>query len=77
MIQTKKRQDVLYSLMDIFLPERDTVTIDLPVKAEVPLVLAVVQRKMIKEYTEKQLDVRTVTRQFKVTNMHANYEVLG
>jgi hypothetical protein len=39
---------VLYSLMDIFLPEKDTVTIDLPVKSETPLVFAVLQRKMIK-----------------------------
>lgn len=77
LIQTKKRHDLLYTLLDIFFPEKDTVTIDIPVKSETPLVFAVLQRKQVKEYVEKQLDIRTVTRQFKVTNMHANYEVLG
>lgn len=63
--------------MDIFFPAKDTVTIDLPVKNDIPLVLAIVMKKQIKELTEKNLDIRTMTRQFKVGSMEANYEVLG
>ena len=30
--QTKKRQDLIYQILDIFMPDKDTVTIDIPVK---------------------------------------------
>ena len=63
--------------MDIFMPDKDTVTIDLPVKTDVPLILAVAYKKQIKELTEKYPDIRTMTRQFKIVNMNQNYEVLG
>ena len=49
LMQTKKRQDFLYMLLDIFMPDKDTVTIDLPLKSDVPLVLLVAQRKQVKE----------------------------
>jgi hypothetical protein len=64
-------------ILDIFMPDKDTVTIDLPIKTDVPLVFAIAEKKRVKELTEKNLDIRTMTRQFKVTNMPQNYEVLG
>lgn len=38
-------------LLDIFIPDKDTVTIDIPVKTDIPLVFAVVHKKQIKELT--------------------------
>jgi hypothetical protein len=64
-------------LLDIFMPEKDTVTIDIPLKADSPIVLAVAQKKQVKDLTEKNLDIRTMTRQFNVTNLNQSYEVLG
>lgn len=64
-------------LLDIFIPDKDTVTIDIPVKTDIPLVFAVVHKKQIKELTEKSPDIKSVTRQFNVTNLGQNYEVLG
>ena len=64
-------------LLDIFMPEKDTVTIDISLKADSPIVLAVAQKKQVKDLTEKNLDIRTMTRQFNVTNLNQSYEVLG
>lgn len=55
------------------MPDKDTVTIDIPVKTEVPLVIAVIAKKLVKEQTDKHLDLRTVTMGFKLPNMHQNY----
>jgi hypothetical protein len=59
------------------MPDRDTVTIDLPVHSEAPLVLALAQKKQLKELSEKHLDLRTMIRPFNIANMPPNYEVLG
>ena len=59
------------------MPDKDTVTIDIPVKTEVPLVIAVIAKKLVKEQTDKHLDLRTVTMGFKLPNMHQNYQILG
>lgn len=59
------------------MPEKDTVTIDISVKSEIPLVLAVLAKKQVKEQTEKNLDLKTMTKQFKLSNMPSNFEVLG
>lgn len=64
-------------LLDIFMPDRDTVTIDIPVKAKVPLVLAVAQKRYIKDLTDKNPDIKTVTKQFNVANLPQNYQILG
>ena len=42
---------MIYSLYDIIFPEKDIVTIDIPVKTDVMLVLAVAGKKKIKEMT--------------------------
>ena len=59
------------------MPEKDTVTIDIPITTEIPLVLAIIAKKQLKELTEKHLDLRTVTKQFKVPDLPANYDILG
>lgn len=63
--------------MDIFIPQRDTVTLDIPVKTDIPMVLGVVHKKQLKEITEKSPDIRSVTKQFSVGNLGQNYQVLG
>jgi hypothetical protein len=68
---------LLYQILDLVMPERDIVTIDISVKSEIPLVLAVLAKKMVKEQTEKHLDLRTMTKQFKLSNMPNNLNVLG
>ena len=64
-------------LIDIFMPQKDTATIDIPVKADLPLVLAVGQRKFVKDLVQKNLDIKTMTRQFNIANLNDKYEVLG
>ena len=59
------------------MPDKDTVTIDIPVKVNIPLVLGVAHKKQIKTLVEKSPDIKTMTRQFKVGNLNEKYEVLG
>lgn len=75
--QTKKRQDLLYTLYDIVFPQRDTVTIDLPIKTDVPVVLLVAQKKRVKEISQQYLDINKITGKFNVANLNSGYEVLG
>jgi hypothetical protein len=60
-------------LLDIFMPERDLVIIDIPMKTDYPLIFAVTQKKRVKDLTEKYPDIRTMTRQFHVANLHQSY----
>lgn len=44
----KKRQDLLYSLVyEAIYPEKDLITIDIPVKVDHPVVLALINRKKV------------------------------
>jgi hypothetical protein len=60
-------------LLDIFMPDKDTVTIDLPMDTDVPLVFAVCEKKSVKDLTEKYIDIRMMTRQFVIKNLPQNY----
>lgn len=60
-------------LLDIFMPEKDTVTIDIPMNADVPLVLAIIDKKKVKDIMEKYIDVRMLTRQFNIKSLPQNY----
>ena len=65
-------------ILDIFMPEKDTATIDLPLKTDIPLILGVIQKKQVKEFTEKYVDLKTMTRQFNVGNLsQSSFEILG
>lgn len=59
------------------MPDKDTVTIDLPLNTDVPLVFAITEKKRVKEITEKYIDIRMMTRQFSIKQLSQNYEVLG
>lgn len=59
------------------MPDRDTVTIDVPVKTDIPLVFAVAHKRQLKDLTEKHLDIKTMTRQFNVANLPQGYHILG
>jgi hypothetical protein len=64
-------------LYDIVFPEKDTVTIDIPVKTEVPLVFALGSKKKTKEMAENYLDIKKLAGKFKVSNLNEHYEILG
>ena len=55
------------------MPDKDTVTIDLPMDTDVPLVFAVCEKKRVKDLTEKYIDIRMMTRQFVIKNLPQNY----
>ena len=58
-------------------PEKDIITIDLPMQTVTPLVFAVVPRRKVKQMTEANLDVKKLTGHFKIGNLTEAYEVLG
>jgi hypothetical protein len=60
-------------IYDIFFPDRDTVTIDIPIKADQPLVLLIAQKKRVKEISENHLDIRKLVGKFGVTNLLPSY----
>ena len=74
----RKRQDLISLFVyELIWPEKDTITIDIPVKTDIPLVFLLSLKKKMKSYIEKQLDLKMLTGQFDVKNLHKNYEVLG
>ena len=64
-------------LYDILFPEKDTVTIDIPVKSELPIVFAIANKRKVKEMSESYLDIKKIVGKFKVGNLNESYEVLG
>ncbi len=74
----RKRQDLIsIFIYELIWPEKDTITIDIPVKTDVPAVFLLSLKKKLKSYLEKNLDVRMLTGSFEVRNLHNNYELLG
>lgn len=59
------------------MPDKDTVTIDIPINTDIPLVLAVAEKKRVKDLTDKYLDVRKLTKPFFVNGFPQNYQILG
>jgi len=68
---------LLYTLYDIIFPERDTVTLDIPIKTQIQQVFLVAQKKRVKEIKEAHLDIRKITGNFNIANLNAAYEVFG
>jgi hypothetical protein len=74
----RKRQDLIsIFIYELIWPEKDTITIDIPVKADVPVVFLLSLKKKLKPYLEKYLDVKMLTGSFEVRNLNNNYELLG
>lgn len=74
----RKRQDLISLFVyELIWPEKDMITIDIPVKSEVPLVFLLSLKKKMKSYIEKHLDIKMLTGSFEVKGLHSNYEVLG
>ena len=74
----RKRQDLISLFVyELIWPEKDTITIDIPVRTDIPLVFLLSLKKKMKSYIEKQLDLKMLTGSFDVKNLHKNYEVLG
>lgn len=74
----RKRQDLLYSLIyETIWPEKDLITIDIPVKAEHPIVLCIANRKKIAKTKTAHRDIERLAGSFDVANLPTNFAVLG
>ncbi len=74
----RKRQDLIsLFIYELIWPEKDMITIDIPVKTEIPVVFLLSLKKKLKTYLEKHLDVKMLTGSFEIKNLNNNYEVLG
>lgn len=74
----RKRQDLLYFIIyEIIYPEKDLITINIPVHCDTPLIFGLATKKKIKSLTESYLDLSQLTRVFEVKNVHQNFQILG
>ncbi len=74
----RKRQDLISLFVyELIWPEKDMITIDIPVKTEIPVVFLLSLKKKLKSYLEKHLDAKMLTGSFEIKNLNNNYEVLG
>ena len=70
----RKRQDLISLLIyEMIWPEKDTITIDIPLKTEIPLVFMLSLKKKMKGYIQKYLDIQMLTATFDIKNLHQNY----
>lgn len=61
----RKRQDPIYSLIyEAMYPEKDMIVIDIPVKAEHPVVLALVNRKKVTKTVQANIDLAKLAGSF-------------
>lgn len=74
----RKRQDFLYYfLYETIYPEKDLITIDIPVKIDHPIVLAIVNKKKVSKTVEANLDINKLAGSFEVKSLTQAFEVLG
>ncbi len=74
----RKRQDLIsLFIYELIWPEKDTITIDIPVKTDIPVVFLLSLKKKMKSYLEKHLDVKMLTGSFDFKISSNKYEVLG
>lgn len=72
-----KREDLIYRcIYETIWPEKDTITIDVPVQANHPIVFCVANAKKIKHITEKYLDVAKLAGSFDVKGLGSTLHVL-
>lgn len=74
----RKRQDLIsLFLYELIWPEKDMITIDIPVITNIPVVFLLSLKKKMKGYIEKHLDIQMLTGSFEIKNLNASYEILG
>jgi hypothetical protein len=74
----RKRQDLISLFVyELIWPEKDMITIDIPVKTDIPVVFLLSLKKKMKSYLEKHLDVKMLTGSFEIKSLNKDYEVLG
>lgn len=74
----KKRQDLLYSwVYEAIYPEKDLITIDIPVKIDHPIVLALINRKKVTKTFDRNIDLAKLAGSFEVSNLSPNMEAFG
>ena len=58
----RKRQDLIsLFIYELIWPEKDTITIDIPVKTDIPIVFLLSLKRKTRSYLEKHLDVKMLT----------------
>lgn len=74
----RKRQDLLYHLLyETIYPEKDLITIDIPVRIDHPIVLCIANKKKLAKTVEANIDLAKLAGSFDVKNLNGPYEVLG
>lgn len=74
----KKRQDLLYSLVyEAIYPEKDLITIDIPVKIDHPVVLALINRKKVSKTFDANIDLAKLAGSFEVNSLPPSMEAFG
>lgn len=70
----RKRQDLISLFVyELIWPEKDMITIDIPVKTDVPVVFLLALKKKMKSYIDKYLDLKMLAGSFEIKNLHNNY----
>lgn len=70
----RKRQDLLYSLVyEAMYPEKDLIVIDIPIKAEHPVVLALINRKKVSKTVQANIDLAKLAGSFEVSSLPPNF----
>lgn len=64
-------------LYETIYPEKDLITIDIPVKIDHPLVLAIVNRKKVTKTVEANIDLAKLAGSFENKSLPKSFEVLG
>lgn len=61
----RKRQDLLwYFIYESIYPEKDMITIDIPVKADNPVILAIINKKKVTKTVEANIDLAKLAGSF-------------
>jgi hypothetical protein len=73
-----KRQDLIYHfLYETIYPEKDLIIIDISVQINHPIVFCVVNKKKLKQMTEKHLDLAKLAGTFEIKGLNPSFHVLG
>lgn len=74
----RKRQDLIYYVIyETIWPEKDLITIDIPVSVDHPIVFCLALRKKVKALTEKYLDLAKLTGTFDLKSIPSTFAALG
>lgn len=68
---------ISYYALEFVFPEKDLVTIDIPMETTIPLVFCLAKKRELKALKEKCPDLNFLTKNFDVTGLNEPYRILG